>query len=254
MPVDARLLQASRVADAILADLAAALEEAVLRLVARLDTRAGVTVQGAQSAQVVSDVRAQVAELARSRGLATLSEQLAADLPEVVLEALRSDFPELGQFAPQIEADLVRYFSEDVEAGLRDIPEQVAGDVARAIRQSVTVGETVDGLIERVAQSIDTSLGRASVLVERKIRNFAEEGLRRAGEAAAEEVGEPLVYEYVGPTDGKVRPYCQARVGKYLTQAQADALDDSQRYNCRHSLAPILLEDARAEGMEAFRD
>lgn len=253
MPLEPRLLQASRAADFILADLAAALEEAVTRLVARLDTSGGVTQTSAQNAQVVAQVRRQVAEVTRARGLPALTDALTAELPDIVREALQADFPELGEFAPAIEVDLVRYFSEDVERGLADIPQQVAADVARAVRQSVTVGETVDGLLAKVADSLDTSLGRASVLVERKIRNFAEEGLRRAGEAAAEEVGEPLVYEYVGPTDGKVRPYCQARVGKYLSQAQADALDDSQRYNCRHSLAPLLLEDALAEGMEPFR-
>ena len=83
---------------------------------------------------------------------------------------------------------------------------------------------------------------------------------RRAIWSSAHASGLDLVYVYVGPKDAKNRPFCQQWVGKAATNPTT--LNNGQDlpvedycggYNCRHSWAPTLREDAVAQGIVIVR-
>ena len=75
---------------------------------------------------------------------------------------------------------------------------------------------------------------------------------------AADE-GIDLVYVYVGPRDGKNRPFCKTWVGKAVTQPSGmdngqglDVADYCGGYNCRHSWAPTPTDEALRLGYRIF--
>ena len=80
-----------------------------------------------------------------------------------------------------------------------------------------------------------------------------------ADAAAAEAEGVDLVYLYVGPRDGKNRPFCAQWVGKAVVDPSK--MDNGQGlpvedycggYNCRHSWAPTLTATAIESGYHVF--
>ncbi len=251
MPADDLLDIASGRIARILAELADNLARELLLAIGRLNTQGGNIKRDRDNAASVVEIRRQIAAIAARDGVPTVLRAMSEDLPEVVQEALR-DHPGLGIYAPEIVGDLERFFAAHAEDVAAYLTEDAPLELARVIRRGVTSGLDLSDLQAELAQRLDTTMGRAAVLADRGMRDFHEAAVKETGRKAAEALGETLVYVYVGPEDGVTRDYCEARVDKYLTQEQADALDPTERYNCRHSLAATTLAEAREEGVQPF--
>lgn len=202
----------------------------------------------------VANARRRVREAAKKHGVPSVLKALRKDLPRLLREVV--DELDLGDFRPEIERDLERVLRGQEREIARAIVDGTSDEVASAIRQAVTGAgrTTVAKATAAVARAVDTSLGRAAVAVERGVREFRETAVIETGARASRALDDDvIVYEYVGPDDGVTRPYCQARVGRYLTIDQARDLAPRERFNCRHSPAPVRLSEARGQGLSAFR-
>lgn len=240
------LMAAQDRVDQVLGDLARAIMDEFQRIAATLDTADGVTQNTKYNLRQLDDVRAQVSDLAQRLGAERIAAILEDELPKIITENLTESG--LGEFAPEITDDLLDFLDgmeRDVVSALND----TTGDLARAVRRGITGLAPTADLMEAVAKSLDTTLGRASVAVEGAMRRFNEQTLVET----ASNLG--FGFLYVGPDDEKTRPYCKPRVGKVLTEEQARQLkaDINERWNCRHDLAPIPLDQVEAQGLEFYK-
>lgn len=231
----------------VLNEIAARLTAEIEALVAQLDTDGGVIQQTAYNANNVARIRAEVLALAEQEGVPSVLEVLRGELPGVIQQAI-ADYPVPDDAIAVITEDLLAVVEGQEAEVARVIGGGSADAVASAVRQSLTGALDVAALQANVARALDTSLGRAAVALDRAVREVQDRALILAGEAA----DETFVYVYTGPDDAVTRPYCEARVGRYLTQEQANALDPAERYNCRHLPAPLPLREALAQGIPAF--
>lgn len=246
MPGEQQIVQATARAEAVLGDLAQAILSEIQRILATLDTEEGQLESTSYNLRSIEDVRRQVQQIAVEQGSAAIADLLDRELPDIIQASLAESG--LGEFAPQITDDVLDFLDgldQEVIKNLND----TTGDLARAMRRGIVGGSQTSELLDSVARSLDTTLGRAATAIEGGIRRFNE---RVTIETARDA---DFYYVYIGPDDQKTRPYCRPRVGKVLNQEQADAAvaNVEGRWNCRHDLAPITLEDARRMGMEFFR-
>lgn len=239
------------------------------RLLLRLDTQRGTSRLSADAEALVTmaQVRQQVLDLLRERGArVTVSEteRLAASAAEAVARAQRARSSSRSElFGSDFRALLVRVTGPrmaEVTATFGAAEEAVAA----AMRQGVTRSGDLAQLVDDVATVIDTTFARAQSAVDAAIMGAGRLATLEAGDAAAREGGSELVYRYVGPRDAKTRPFCRAHVGRAFTRAALDALDAGEGqpqpvsiylggFNCRHSLAPMRLQDALEDGVEVVR-
>ena len=245
MPGELEIQQATQRAEAILLDLAQAIQDEIRTLVASLDTEQGQLQSTQYNLRAIEDVRRQVRQIAIDQGQTAIADFLDTELPQVIQASLAE--AGLGEFAPQITDDVLDFLDGLEEEVIKSL-DDTTGDLARAIRRGIVGGSQTSELLDAVARSLDTTLGRAATAIEGGIRRFNE----RVTTETARDLG--FFYVYIGPDDQKTRPYCQPRVGKVLTQEQADAAvaNVSGRWNCRHDLAPITLDEARRQGLEFF--
>lgn len=245
MPGEIEIARASAEADAILRDLAVAINDEIRRIIASLDTKEGMLESTKYNLRSIADIQKQLQELALKVGAPSIADLFDQRLPAVIEANLRESG--LGSFAPQITDDVLD-FLDGLEREVIKSLEDTTGDLARAIRRGIVGTQTTNELLAAVAKSLDTTLGRASVAIEGGIRRFNE----RVITDTARDLG--FLYVYIGPQDAKTRKYCEPRVGKVLTQEQADAVvaNVEGRWNCRHDLAPITREEAERQGLEFF--
>lgn len=238
----------------VLQQLADRLTAEVAQLAVLLDSDEGVLQSTRYNASNVARIRQQVAATAEAEGVTAVVEALRAELPEVVAAAVReSEIPD--RFAADITEDLLRVVQEQEREVVRAIVGNTSDAVAAATRQAITGALDVQALQRQVARAIDVTMGQAAVALDRAVREVSDRALIEAGRIASEQLeeGGPFVFVYTGPDDAVTRPYCDARVGRYLTQEQADALDPRERFNCRHVPTPIPLAEAEEQGIQPFK-
>lgn len=127
----------------------------------------------------------------------------------------------------------------------------VADDVGRALWRTVLDGvlsvRPTDDLITDVEDLIDASWNVARTVYDTAVSTYS----RQVDHLHA--TGQPdEAFLYVGPVDGKARPFCLDRVGKVYSRAQIDRMDNGQLpnvmvtgggYNCRHAFKRVSVLD-----------
>lgn len=240
-------------ADAAIADLRAlvrVLERDLLSAVLTLDTEPGEATLLRR--QTTAAVYRQVTERLRVVGeeAVTVAGARALAAVEAVYGAPPSTLPldvrnELDAIMDRQMADVVKVF----------------GDATRSMRDAVSRGVLTGGSLADVVAEVQDVLRVTSVQAQAAVDAAVMAVGRRAVMAAADAIegDADLVYVYVGPRDAKNRPFCRTWVGKAATNperldnGQALPVDDyCGGYNCRHSWAPTLVEDALAEGYRIF--
>ena len=244
------------VADAAVEDLRrleASMERDLLRILLSLDTVPGEDSLVRRQAQTSAAVLAQVRRRLEQEGetIASVVGQRAIEAVGAVLGAPPATLPvtvreELDAIVNGQVGDVVKVF--------RLAREEMRDAVSRGITSSGSLADVVEDVRARLA----TTWVRAKAAVDAAIMAA---GRRTVISAAREVEGDlDLVYVYVGPRDAKNRPFCQAWVGKAVTDPSR--LDNGQGlpaddycggYNCRHSWAPTPLETAIAEGIRVYR-
>lgn len=197
-----------------------------------LDTKNGKFVrdQARITLSLADDIRLLAKEVAPG-----VVQEVVSDLTDLLQETL-NDHPELGKYKPEIGNQLLRVFRSGASEIARVIVDTASDEVTSAIEGVVLAGAPIEDVVGPVAKALNTTRLRATIAVERAVREFHETSLKEMGKNS----GLDMVYLYVGPDTGNIRPYCENRVDKILSQEQADALNPRERFNCRHSLAPVL--------------
>jgi len=208
-------------------------------------------------------VRKQVQAVLTREGIAAatdVAEDMAADMAAEIAGILH-----MGDF----DADATRELERILRGQTREI-EKTFGEAAREIGRAIDAGQLTSGkalrqATEEVAQKLRTSFVRASTAVEAAIAGTSRAAVVSLAEGAEAETGQEFVFLYSGPADSHTRPFCREHVGKAYTRARLDADGRAAGvkpqpasvfaggYACRHSLAPLLVEDAEEEGIEIVR-
>lgn len=210
-------------------------------------------------ASEVRELVAQLRRIARQRGAGGVLELLAREIPEQVEDALRAaGVADLGGFAPRLADTLERLFVEQ-ERQIVAVFDAAADEMAAALRRALVTGQDLDAAIGAVAHKLDTTFGRAAAAVDTAVAGFSRAATFEAV-AALEEQGAEFGFTYLGPEDGKNRPFCERHVGRWYTAAEIAAMqpDPGQPspvsvfaggYNCRHEWVPTLRSEAIEEGI-----
>lgn len=232
------------------------------RLLSRLDTEQGGSklVSDKQALATVARVRVAIVTELKARGgvVVDAAEQHAAQAAQAVADSV-----DLGAFNADTAKDIGRLVSGQADEVLKTF-EEGAAEIGKAMRAAVATAAPIDDLIEEVARVIDTTYLRAMAAVDAAVMASGRLVTLQAGEDMAKELGAVTVYKVVGPSDGKTRPWCREHVGKAYTREALDGDDNGENqpkpvsatlggFNCRHSLAPMTLEEARADGVEVHQ-
>lgn len=114
--------------------------------------------------------------------------------------------------------------------------DELAHALWRTLAQGLFSQRKVVDLLTDLADAVDVEEARLRTLYDTTVSIFGRQ-------VEAMKAGPDDVFAYVGPVDGRLRPFCREHVGKVYTRAQIDALDNGQLpntfltgggYNCRH--------------------
>ena len=247
---------AGPVADAAIEDLralASVLERDLLAILLRLDTEPGedslVRRQGQTAAAVYRQIVARLDE--EGAAVARVAGARAVQAVEAVVGAPPATLPldirrELDQIVDGQVSDVVKVFGESSDL------------IRRAAQQGIASGGSLAEIVAMVQTQMRTTWFRAQSAVDAAVMAVGRRSVM-ADAASAEAEGVDLVYLYVGPRDGKNRPFCATWVGKAvldpstMSNGQGLPVDDyCGGYNCRHSWAPILVSSAVEKGYRVY--
>lgn len=148
-----------------------------------------------------------------------------------------------------------RTITDLVDGTLQDLLLRKA-EAADRLREAVVVAlktnAQIPDLLDTLAEEAGITLLQAIVEVDTQLM-----GLHRDATATESQAAGIDLYTYEGPDDGITRPFCAPMVGKITTLQDLDGMDPGPSqprpvsrylggYRCRHSLAPISLEEAQA--------
>ena len=121
--------------------------------------------------------------------------------------------------------------------------DQLASALWRATVQGVFSARSVEAIVRDLGGVIDQSLPRIRTLYDTSVSIYGRQvELLQAGNDPE------TLFVYMGPVDDVIRPFCEDLVGKVLSRAEIDALDNGQLpnvmltgggYNCRHGFTEI---------------
>ena len=247
---------AGPIADEAIVDLRAAqdaLERDLFRILLQLDTQPGEDSLVRRQGQTAAAVYRQIADRLAQAGEDAISVagQRALAAVEAVVGAAPATLPldvraELDQIVERQAADVVRVF--------RGAEQEMRAAVARGVLSGGSLGD----IVADVSVKMDTTYRQAQAAVDAAIMAVGRRAVMAEAQIAADE-GIDLVYVYVGPRDGKNRPFCKTWVGKAVTQPSGmdngqglDVADYCGGYNCRHSWAPTPTDEALRLGYRIF--
>ena len=196
-----------------------------------------------------------------------LQEQGVATVHSVIVERALQAIDAVApgqQWPPNVRKELEAIVNRQI-ADVVDVFNVAASEVRQAVNAGVTTGGNLGDLVAVVADRMSVAFFRATSAVDSAIMAVG----RRAVVSAAKEIAADadIVFAYVGPTDGKNRPFCAKWMGredgvrKAVTAEFMGTLDNGQGlavedycggYNCRHSWAPLPRDRAVARGFLVY--
>lgn len=229
----------------------------VRRLATQLDTKKG-------SAELDTDrealataerVRQQIVEVMRRRGIAEVSN--VVDAAAFALAEAAAEDSKLGDFTPEMEHTVERLISgqlDEIAAAFGEAEDEIGKAMRVATATSAPLGE----LIDDVAARLDVAFYQAETVVDAAVRACGRRVVVDSTKETAAAEGTEWVFKMVGPLDKKTREFCKGLVGKCVRADDIDSLDNGTDlpaadfcggYNCRHSWAPMPIQDAVDDGL-----
>lgn len=120
---------------------------------------------------------------------------------------------------------------------LLQVGDEAAVAIWRTLVQGLYSQRPVRHLLEDVADALDAELTTARTWYDTQTSVFTRQ-------VESLKFGDASTFLYAGPTDSKLRPFCQQHVGKVYTKAAIDGLTNGQLpnvfltgggWNCRHT-------------------
>jgi hypothetical protein len=159
------------------------------------------------------------------------------------------------------ESSLLTFANGTIDSLLTRFPPVVGEKMRPALLQAAQTGAPLDKVIEEVAQA--AAAGLSPTITEALTAIMA---VGRESQAQGAERSGIDLFIYDGPDDDITRPFCELFVVRIVTMPDLDAQDNHQGlrpthaylggYRCRHSLSPIMLDEAvamyRSLGDRAF--
>ena len=234
----------------------------------RLDQSGGRLVSEQKALDNARRIRGEVLELLREDGLPVtvgIAESRVVDAVDAALRLMPRAVSKEAQgaridvtFDAEAKASLARSVSgvlDEVALAFKE----AALEIRKAIDVGVNTGSSLKDVTEDVAKALQATFNRSANVVDTAIRMAAQKAILDKGQAAADELGVELVWEYSGTSDLKTRPFCARSLGKAFTRAAMNALENDSGlpaatarggFNCRHFWTSRIRDEAEAEGIE----
>lgn len=184
-------------------------------------------------------LRKEIREALTRAGYSNLATRTSLDVVERMAQAAQAsaivrESAALGQVTAARLKTLAALMRED----LLGVGEALAHQVWRSAVFSIYTNRPVKDIVSDLATAIEKSRAQAQTLFDTQVSIVGRQ-------VVAQEPNTPeQAYLYVGPVDGKVRPFCMERVGRVFTRAAIDRMDNGSMpnvfvtagaWNCRHS-------------------
>lgn len=177
-------------------------------------------------------------------GYRRLVERASLDAVERMAQAVASrravtGAASLGRVTGARLTALARLMAADL-LGLGDA---AAARLWRAVALAIYGNAPEPAILAALATELDTTRAQVQSLFDTQVSIV---GRQIVAEADPPEPAQ--AYLYVGPVDGRVRPFCREQLGLVYTKDRIDALDNGQLpnvfltgggYNCRHSFLAV---------------
>lgn len=208
----------------------------------------GVAVRAAQAAAL----RDQVRQVLETAGYDTLIRAAAQTSSDAVVAAVLSaktaaEVASLRQsVGPTLQALRALAASDLFQEG-----DEVATALTRALTQHLFSQRPVSAIVAELENGLDRAESEVTTLFDTQVSIYG----RQVEQLATEDLGMAQPFMFLGPMDAKTRPFCARYVGRVLTRAQIEALDNGQLpnafltgggYNCRHTWVAVESEELRA--------
>lgn len=254
----------ARLQDALVQSFADELEQALIllnsrlrRLLRQFDTEGGRLVGTLVSIGQAMAMREAILDALEDAGYTrVLRDAVDAPLDRLAAEVLRTNRTAgLAATQSRYAVEALAAFKELRLAQLLDLAEDTASAVWRTVLDGVIGARPVDDLLDDLIDVLDASRSVAQRTYDTAVSIYTREvGLLHS-------TGEPgELFLYVGPVDGKTRPFCLERVGKVYTRAEIDQWDNGQLsnplvtgggYNCRHVARRVSVLDDEVAALVA---
>lgn len=175
-----------------------------------------------------------------SSGYRRLVERASLDAVERMAQAVASrrivlGAAGLGRVTPVRLHALARLMAAD----LLGIGDAAAARLWRAVALAIYGSAPEASILAAIAGELEKTRAQVQSLFDTQVSIVGRQIVAEADPPEPEQA-----YLYVGPVDGRVRPFCLEQLGLVLTKDRIDALDNGQLpnvfltgggYNCRHS-------------------
>lgn len=190
--------------------------------------------------------------------------QLVSDAVDAPLDTLASQVLKTSSIANKaatlsaFDVEALTAFKELRLADLFDVADDVGRALWRTVLDGVLSVRPTDELITDVEDLIDASWNVARTVYDTAVSTYGRQVDQLQSSGRPDEA-----FLYVGPVDGKARPFCLDHVGKVFTRTQIDAMDNGQLpnvlltgggYNCRHAFKRVSILDDELQAMVGTND
>lgn len=129
--------------------------------------------------------------------------------------------------------------------------DDVATALWRSMVQQVFTTRPAHEILDDLAEALDDEMAAVQTLFDTQMSIYS----RQVEALATEGLGADQPFLYVGPADNVTRPFCLEYLGRVMTKAEIEQLDNGQLpnpfltgggYNCRHQWLAVESEELRA--------
>lgn len=241
-------------------------QKQIEELMLKLPSEDGMLDSTAISLQNTTRIRSQIIATMQRQGAKVVSS--AADDALADAAAFAVNDLDLGEFKADVSKDLERILSPRVE----EITKEVTGRgrvMADLVRQRMASGASVSRLLEDASKQFQTAQSQIETVVDTAVSAVYVDANVERHTIDQEELGEPALFQYLGPASGDVlRPWCAKLVTSTTKQVYTREAIDKMKpaegqpgpvraycggYNCRHEWSPIDAETVAERGYKIVR-
>lgn len=159
-------------------------------------------------------------------------------------------------FEPVASREVLKQVRQSVQTAVNFWTDE-APRLSAHIQRALVAGDT----LAELEQQVRVLTGQTRARVKARVFTALSMAQRATTVAQAEAAPGSWVFVYVGNDDRLTRPFCDRCLGQAWTREALDRLDNGPGqpkpvsialggYNCRHSLAPMLLQVAQARRLK----
>jgi len=166
-------------------------------------------------------LRRDLSEALTRAGYSRLAERAVGDRLDTIAQAVLRDQPEGAARLTRVDVEALAALRDGRLADLLGLGADAVSVIWRTTLDGVLGARPLDDLVDDIADVLDVSARQARVYYDTAVSTYARQVQALTSEGTPDEL-----FVYVGPVDRKTRAFCRRLVGRVLTRAEIDELDN----------------------------